>query len=171
MVTLIIARVIQGIAAGGVFALVYIVLADVSAPETRGRTLLLASSIWGIASVLGPTLGGFIVTYLAWRWIFFIDIPLGIVSIWGIGTYLVELRPKKTTVSLDLLRGCHLVNGNSGLLVRVSSGGADLSLGVGAYHRIVCGYVSSARRPSSWPKSAPGTRFFPSALFRNRGIP
>ena len=103
MVTLIMARVIQGIAAGGIFALVYIVLADVSSPETRGRTLSLASSIWGIASVLGPTLGGFIVTYFSWRWIFFINIPLGAVSMWGIGTYLVELRPKKATVSLDLL--------------------------------------------------------------------
>ncbi len=103
MVTLIMARVIQGIAAGGIFALVYIVLADVSSPETRGRTLSLASSIWGIASVLGPTLGGFIVTYFSWRWIFFINIPLGAVSMWGIGTYLVELRPKKANVSLDLL--------------------------------------------------------------------
>jgi len=103
MVTLIMARVIQGIAAGGIFALVYIVLADVSSPETRGRTLSLASSIWGIASVLGPTLGGFIVTYFSWRWIFFLNIPLGAVSLWGIGTYLVELRSKKATVSLDLL--------------------------------------------------------------------
>ena len=53
MVVLIGARVVQGIGAGGIFALVYIVLADVSTPSTRGRTLSLASSIWGIASVLG----------------------------------------------------------------------------------------------------------------------
>ncbi len=103
MVTLIGARIIQGVGAGGIFALVYIVLADVSTPETRGRTLSLASSIWGIASVLGPTLGGFIVTYFSWRWIFFINVPLGAVSLWGIGTYLVDLRPRKETVSLDLL--------------------------------------------------------------------
>jgi EmrB/QacA subfamily drug resistance transporter len=103
MVTLIMARVIQGIGAGGIFALVYIVLADVAPPEKRGRTLSLASSIWGIASVLGPTLGGFIVTYFSWRWIFFINLPLGIFSIWGIGTYLVELREKKSKVTLDLL--------------------------------------------------------------------
>ena len=103
MVTLIGARIIQGVGAGGIFALVYIVLADVSSPATRGRTLSLASSIWGIASVLGPTLGGFIVTYFSWRWIFFINVPLGAVSLWGIGTYLVDLRPRKETVSLDLL--------------------------------------------------------------------
>ena len=103
MVTLIGARIVQGVGAGGIFALVYIVLADVSTPETRGRTLSLASSIWGIASVLGPTMGGFIVTYFSWRWIFFINMPLGAVSLWGIGSYLVDLRSKKETVSLDLL--------------------------------------------------------------------
>lgn len=103
MVSLIIARVVQGIGAGGIFALVYIVLADVAPPEKRGRTLSLASSIWGIASVLGPTLGGFMVTYFSWRWIFFINLPLGGLSLWGIGTYLVELRSKKADVSLDFL--------------------------------------------------------------------
>jgi EmrB/QacA subfamily drug resistance transporter len=103
MVTLIAARVVQGIGAGGIFALVYVVLADVSNPAARGRTLSLASSIWGIASVLGPTLGGFIVTYFSWRWIFFINLPLGALSVWGIGTYLVALRTPKPSVSLDLL--------------------------------------------------------------------
>mgnify|MGYP002276679066 FL=1 len=103
MVFLIMARVVQGVGAGGIFALVYIVLADVAPPEKRGRTLSLASSIWGIASVLGPTLGGFIVTYFSWRWIFFVNLPLGALSLWGIGTYLVELRSKKAEVSLDFL--------------------------------------------------------------------
>ncbi len=102
MTALIAARVIQGIGAGGIFALVYIVLADVSLPENRGRTLSLASSTWGIASVLGPTLGGFIVTYFSWRWIFFINIPIGIACLWGIGLHLMETRPKKGDVSLDL---------------------------------------------------------------------
>jgi MFS family permease len=93
---------VQGIGAGGNFALVYIVLADVSAKEDRGRTLSLASSIWGIASVLGPTLGGWIVTIGSWRWIFFINVPLGLLSLLGIGLHLVEMRPKKRKVHLDL---------------------------------------------------------------------
>jgi EmrB/QacA subfamily drug resistance transporter len=101
MIFLIITRVFQGIGAGGIFALVYIVLADVSSPRHRGRTMSFASSIWGIASVIGPTLGGFIVTYFSWRWIFFINIPLGLISIWTIGVYLSELRPRREHVSLD----------------------------------------------------------------------
>lgn len=103
MGVLIAARVVQGVGAGGVFALVYIVLADISAPEDRGRTLSFASFIWGIASVLGPTLGGFIVSYFSWRWIFFVNVPLGIASLWGIATYLIEFREKRKTVSLDFL--------------------------------------------------------------------
>ena len=101
MLSLIIARAFQGIGAGAIFALVYIVLADVSPPQSRGRTLSFASSVWGIASVLGPTLGGFIVSYFSWRWIFFINIPLGLVSLWGIGAYLLDVRPKKDKVSMD----------------------------------------------------------------------
>jgi EmrB/QacA subfamily drug resistance transporter len=101
MIALIIARALQGIGAGAIFALVYVVLADVSPPQSRGRTLSFASSVWGIASVLGPTLGGFIVTYFSWRWIFFINIPLGLISVWGIGIYFVELRDKKDKVSMD----------------------------------------------------------------------
>jgi EmrB/QacA subfamily drug resistance transporter len=101
MSSLIAARVVQGVGAGGIFALVYTVLADIAVPESRGRTLSLASSTWGIASVLGPTIGGIIVTYFSWRWVFFINIPLGMACLWGIGRYLVDIRPKNRNVSLD----------------------------------------------------------------------
>lgn len=99
---LIAARVFQGVGAGGVFALVYVVLSEVSAPAQRVKTLSLASSIWGISSVIGPTLGGFIVTYFSWRWIFYINVPLGILSFAGISLYLKEFREKRKTVYLDV---------------------------------------------------------------------
>jgi EmrB/QacA subfamily drug resistance transporter len=98
---LIFSRVIQGIGAGGNFALVYVILTDVSSPEKRGKTLGFASLVWGIASVLGPTLGGLIVTYFSWRWIFFMNIPLGILSLGGVYFFLIEIREKKKKVYLD----------------------------------------------------------------------
>lgn len=101
MTSLILARVVQGVGAGGIFALVYIILADVSEPAKRGRTLSTASSVWGIASVLGPTLGGVIVTYSSWRWVFFINVPLGVASLWGISRHFTDVRPKKAKVTLD----------------------------------------------------------------------
>jgi EmrB/QacA subfamily drug resistance transporter len=99
---LIFSRVIQGIGAGGNFALVYVILTDVSSTEKRGKTLGFASFVWGIASVLGPTMGGLIVTYFSWRWIFFMNIPLGILSLAVVYFYLVEIREKKKKVYLDL---------------------------------------------------------------------
>jgi EmrB/QacA subfamily drug resistance transporter len=87
---LIFCRVFQGIGAGGNFALVYIVLSEVAPAGRRAKTLALGSSVWGISSVIGPTLGGVIVTYFSWRWIFFLNVPLGICSLLGIGLFLSE---------------------------------------------------------------------------------
>ena len=95
------ARVFQGIGAGGIFALVYVVLTEVSSSEQRGKTLSLASAIWGISSVIGPTLGGFMVTYLSWRWIFFINLPLGFLSLAGIAFFFKEFRQKDKQIDLD----------------------------------------------------------------------
>lgn len=102
MAFLIVCRAFQGIGAGGTFALVYIVLTEISAPEERGKTLSLGSFVWGLASVLGPTLGGFIVAYFSWRWIFFINVPLGILSLFGVAKHLIELRKKREQVAIDL---------------------------------------------------------------------
>ncbi len=125
MTFLITCRVFQGIGAGGNFALVYIVLADISPPEQRARTMSYASSVWGIASVLGPTLGGFIVTYFSWRWIFFINVPLGLFSLAGIGFYLMEIREKRKQVSLDLPGVLTLSISILGLLTLFLVGGRD----------------------------------------------
>lgn len=95
MAFLIFSRVFQGIGAGGIFALVYIVLSEVAPPGQRARTLALGSSIWGISSVIGPTLGGVIVSFFSWRWIFFINIPLGIISLVGIALFLSKTSKKK----------------------------------------------------------------------------
>jgi EmrB/QacA subfamily drug resistance transporter len=102
MLFLIVCRAVQGIGAGGNFALVYIVLADISPPRTRGKTLSLGSMVWGLASVLGPTMGGFIVAFFSWPWIFFINVPLGVLSLIGISLYLKEIRQKKKQAVLDV---------------------------------------------------------------------
>jgi EmrB/QacA subfamily drug resistance transporter len=123
---LVVARVFQGIGGGGIFALVYIVLSDVSKPEHRAKTLSLASSIWGIASLVGPTLGGFIVTWFSWRWIFYINIPLGIISLVVIAMFFQELREKPANSQLDW-PGAFLLSGFIlGLLTITMIGGRDL---------------------------------------------
>ena len=125
MMQLILARVLQGIGAGGNFALVYIVLADVSSPENRGKMLSLGSFIWGLASVLGPTFGGFVVTYFSWRWIFFVNVPLGAFSLLGIALYLVEIRDKNKEVAIDYWGAITLSTTVLGLLTVFLLAGRD----------------------------------------------
>ncbi|MGD8702511.1 MAG: MDR family MFS transporter [Desulfosarcina sp.] len=101
MTSLTLFRAIQGIGAGGSFALVYIVLADISEPQNRGRMMSYASFVWGLASVLGPSLGGFIVSWVSWRWIFYINVPIGLLSLVGIWFFLTETRDKRQTIEID----------------------------------------------------------------------
>ncbi|MGA6924878.1 MAG: MFS transporter, partial [Desulfosarcina sp.] len=101
MTALTIFRAVQGIGAGGNFALVYIVLSDISEPENRGRMMSYASFVWGLASVMGPSLGGFIVGWVSWRWIFYINVPIGLLSMVGIWFYLTETRDKRQIIEID----------------------------------------------------------------------
>ncbi len=101
MLALTVFRAIQGIGAGGNFALVYIVLSDISTTEERGRMMSYASFVWGLASVLGPPMGGFIVSWVSWRWIFYINIPIGLVSLAGIWFFLTETREKRAVIEID----------------------------------------------------------------------
>ncbi len=119
-------RVFQGIGAGGIFALVYVVLSGVSEPGERAKTLSFASSIWGIASLIGPTLGGFIVTWFSWRWIFFINLPIGLISFAGIAFFFKEFREMPSQAHLDW-PGALLLSGSIlGLLLIVMTGGRVL---------------------------------------------
>lgn len=129
MAFLIFARTIKGIAAGGNFALVYIVLSDVALPGKRARTLSLASTIWGISSVIGPSLGGFIVSFFSWRWIFFLNIPLGLFCLLGISLFLQESRKKREKISLDFIGIATLTASVLGLLLLFMTAGQEFSWG------------------------------------------
>src|ERR1044072_8215783 len=80
MVEFIAARAVQGIGAGAVATLPFVLLGVVYPPEERGRALGAASTAWAIASVAGPLLGTLIVTHVSWRWAFLINVPIAIVA-------------------------------------------------------------------------------------------
>ncbi len=98
---LIAARAVQGLGSGGNFALVYIVLTKVSEPHRRGKMLSMASIVWGVASVLGPPLGGFVVSIVSWRWIFFLNLPLGGLSLLGLHLYLHDAGKQRGRARID----------------------------------------------------------------------
>lgn len=80
MTQLIIFRAFQGIGAGGLLPLVFIIIGDLFSLEQRARIQGLFSGVWGVSSIIGPLLGGFIVDQASWQWIFWINILPGIVA-------------------------------------------------------------------------------------------
>ena len=81
MTQLIIFRAFQGIGFGVMSALGFIVIADIFAPEERGKYMGLMSGVFGLSTIIGPTLGGYLTDTLSWRWCFFAPIPIGIIII------------------------------------------------------------------------------------------
>jgi EmrB/QacA subfamily drug resistance transporter len=77
---LVIARGLQGIGGGGLFAMSFTIIGDVVPPRERGRYVGFITSVFAFASVAGPLIGGFIVDNMSWRWIFVINVPLGIIA-------------------------------------------------------------------------------------------
>ena len=81
---LILFRGLQGIGAGGVMGLIFTIVGDIFSPQERGKYQGLFSAVWGVASVFGPTLGGWLTDYVSWRACFYVNLPVGIVAIGAI---------------------------------------------------------------------------------------
>lgn len=103
MLTLIIARGIQGMGAGAMMPVALTIIADMYAMEKRAKILGLNSTAWGIASVVGPLAGGLIVDTIGWHWIFFINVPIGLILLALIWLYLAEAPRHQATKRMDFL--------------------------------------------------------------------
>jgi EmrB/QacA subfamily drug resistance transporter len=96
MISLIVFRTFQGLGAGAVQALASTIVGDIYAPADRARLQGWLSSIWGIAAVIGPLLGGFIVEHLTWSYVFWINLPIGVVAIAILALFLDEgMTPRR----------------------------------------------------------------------------
>jgi EmrB/QacA subfamily drug resistance transporter len=93
MLQLILFRGVQGIGGGGLMVLASAIIGDVVSPRERGRYQGLFGAVFGVSSVAGPLLGGLFVDHLSWRWVFYVNLPLGLVAFLTVLAVLPSHRP------------------------------------------------------------------------------
>src|SRR2546430_1161364 len=108
MASLVAFRALQGVFGGVLFASTFAVLADVFPPEQRARMSGVFGAVFGLSSVIGPTLGGYLTDGPGWRWVFYVNVPLGIAAV------LLVATPPPDVPASSRLRGSHLAG--TGLL-------------------------------------------------------
>jgi EmrB/QacA subfamily drug resistance transporter len=101
MTQIIIFRGVQGIGAGVMMANAFTVIGDIFPPAQRGKYQGFVSGVFGISSVVGPTLGGYVTDNLSWHWVFFINIPLGLLIIVLFILFFPNFRPDNLKHSVD----------------------------------------------------------------------
>jgi EmrB/QacA subfamily drug resistance transporter len=119
---LILFRVLQGLGAGGMTALVTIVMADIISPRERGKYMGLLGGVMGVAMVAGPLAGGLITDQLGWRWNFFVGVPFAVIALILLQKTL-HLPVIRRKVKIDFLGAGLIAGGVSALLIWVSLAG------------------------------------------------
>ncbi|TML30279.1 MAG: MFS transporter [Actinobacteria bacterium] len=122
MTELIAFRGIQGIGGGGLFVLTIAVVGDIIPPRDRGRYQGFFGAVFGVSTVIGPLLGGFFVDNLSWRWIFYINLPLGIVAL-AVIAVAFQARTDRAHHAIDYLGAVLLAGGLSAIVLYTSLGG------------------------------------------------
>lgn len=108
MHSLIFFRALQGIGAGAIMATVNTLAGDLFAVRERARIQGWLSSVWGLSAIAGPTLGGVFAEYASWRWIFFVNVPVGVISLFLISIFLHEKVEKRSHI-IDYLGGLFIL--------------------------------------------------------------
>ena len=122
MPSLIAFRLLQGLGAGSIQPIAITIAGDLFAPEDRPRVQGWLGSVWGFAAIVGPLAGGFIVETLSWHWIFWINLPFGVLTIVGLAVFLredVARRPHRIDYAGVGIFGLAI----AALLVAVTEGG------------------------------------------------
>jgi EmrB/QacA subfamily drug resistance transporter len=122
MPALIAFRALQGIGAGAVQPMSMTMVGDLYSVEERARVQGYIASVWGISSVIGPTLGGVFSEYLSWRWIFFVNLPLGAVAAWTLARRFKE-QVAGGSHKIDYVGALLLTAGSSLLILGLLEGG------------------------------------------------
>ncbi|HTZ51407.1 MAG TPA: MDR family MFS transporter [Spirochaetia bacterium] len=130
MVELIIFRAVQGLGSAGIFSTAFTVVADLFTPAERGRYQGLFGAVFGTSSVLGPWLGGLLTDHLSWRWVFYVNVPVGLVALAFIILQMPALKPQMDRkVRIDVWGVLTLLVAVVPLLLALSLGGQEYPWG------------------------------------------
>jgi len=121
---LIVLRLVQGAAAGGLMTLAMAAVGDLVAPRERGRYQGYIAATFAVATVVGPLVGGLLVEHASWRWVFFVNLPLGVAALGGLALRLPAPPTERPERPLDAL-GAALLAGATGALMLACVWGGD----------------------------------------------
>lgn len=122
MLMLVIGRAVQGLGAGAIMAIATTILGDIFSVEERGRVQGLFSGVWGVAAIIGPAVGGLIIDFLSWPWVFYMNLPVGLLGILILWFALHEQIERKKH-AIDYLGAVALTVSMTVLLLAILKGG------------------------------------------------
>ena len=121
-------RGLQGLGAGGLLTTSIAVVGDIIPPRERGRYQGLFGAVFGVSTVVGPLLGGFFVDHLSWRWIFYVNLPIGAAAFVVIGT-VFHTRTERVEHAVDYLGAALLAGSLTSIVLFTSLGGTTFAWG------------------------------------------
>jgi EmrB/QacA subfamily drug resistance transporter len=123
MVQLIVFRAVQGVGAGGLLVMALTIIGDILSPRERGKYQGYIGSVFAVSSVIGPLLGGFFVDHLNWRWVFYVNLPIGVVAL-VVTSSVLNIPFTRRVHRIDFLGAGLLVAGVTAVLLVTAWGGS-----------------------------------------------